>query len=160
VGRLQQALEEMKKLRERKKTEEDKREARVSMSDPEARVMKQNEGGFAPSYNVQITTDTVQGLIVDVEATQEGNDFQQLIPAVERVEERFGKAPEQVLVDSGYISRENVEEVAQHQVDLLGSWADDAAKKGTGAAALWPSTVCLRCGARSLPLSRRENSEL
>jgi len=130
VERLQLALEEMKKLREQKKSEEDKREARVSTSDPEARVMKQNEGGFAPSYNVQITTDTVQGLIVDVEVAQAGNDFQQLIPAVERVEERFGKAPEQVLVDSGYISRENVEEAAKHQVDLLGSLADDAAKKG------------------------------
>jgi transposase len=130
VERLQLALEEMKKLREHKRTEEDKREARVSMSDPEARVMKQNEGGFAPSYNVQITSDTVQGLIVEVEATQEGNDFEQLIPAVERVKERFGQAPEQVLVDSGYISRENVEKMAQHQVDLLGSLADDAAKKG------------------------------
>ncbi|MBZ5490514.1 MAG: transposase [Acidobacteriia bacterium] len=80
--------------------------------------------------SIRITTDTVQGLIVDVEATQEGNDFQQLIPAVERVEERFGKAPGQVLVDTGYISRENVEEAAQHQVDLLGSLADNAAKKG------------------------------
>jgi transposase len=130
VERLQLALEEMKKLREQKKTEEDKREARVSMSDPEARVMKQNDGGFAPSYNVQITTDTAQGLIVDVEVAQAGNDFQQLIPAVERVEESFGKAPGQVLVDSGYISRENVEGVAQHKVDLLGSLADDAAKKG------------------------------
>lgn len=132
VERLQLALEEMKKLREQKKTEEEKGEARVSMSDPEARVMKQNDGGFAPSYNVQITTDTAQGLIVDVEATQEGNDFQQLIPAVERMEESFGKAPGQVLVDSGYISRDNVEKVAQHQVDLLGSLADNAAKKGDG----------------------------
>ena len=130
VERLQLALEEMEKLREQKKSEEDKREARVSMSDPEARVMKQNEGGFAPSYNVQITTDTVQGLIVDVETTQAGNDFQQLIPAVERVEERFGKAPGQILVDSGYISRENVEEAGQHKVELLGSLANDAAKKG------------------------------
>lgn len=130
VERLRLALEEMKKLREQKKTEEEKRETRVSMSDPEARVMKQNDGGFAPSYNVQITTDTAQGLIVDVEATQEGNDFQQLIPAVERMEESFGKAPGQMLVDSGYISRENVEEAAQHQVDLLGSLADNAAKKG------------------------------
>lgn len=130
VERLQLALAEMEKLREQKKSEKDKREARVSTSDPEARVMKQNDGGFAPGYNVQITTDTVQGLIVDVEITQAGNDFGQLIPAVERVEERFGKAPGQVLVDSGYISRENVEEAAQHQVDLLGSLADNAAKKG------------------------------
>jgi transposase len=130
VERLQRALEEMKELREQKGREEEKKEVRVSGSDPEARVMKQNEGGFAPSYNVQITADTVQGLIVDVEITQAGNDFQQLIPAIERVEERFGKAPGQILVDSGYISRENVEATAAREVDLLGGLANDAAKKG------------------------------
>lgn len=129
VERLELALKEMEKLREQKKTEEEKQEARVSSSDPEARIMKQNEGGFAPSYNVQITADTVQGLIVDVAITQEGNDFQQLIPALERLEERLGKGPKQMLVDSGYVSRENVEESAE-RVDLIGRLVKDAAKKG------------------------------
>lgn len=130
VKRLEQALEELKDLRKEKATEEEKQETRVSSSDPEARIMKQNEGGFGPGYNVQITADTKHGLIVDVEVTQAGNDFKQLIPAVERVEERFGKAPGQVLVDSGYISRDNVEEIAGRKVDLLGSLADDKSKRG------------------------------
>jgi transposase len=130
LERLKLALQEMEKLREQKKSEEDKRESRVSSSDPQARVMKQNEGGFAPSYNVQIVADAAQGLIVDVAATQAGNDFQQLTPAVERVAERLGESPKQILVDSGYISRENVEAMAEQEIDLLGSLADDAAKKG------------------------------
>ena len=141
VERLEQALAELKELREGKGREEEKQETRVSSSDPEARVMKQNEGGFAPSYNVQITTDTQHGLIVDVEVTQAGNDFQQLIPAVERVEERFGQAPGQVLVDSGYISRENVEEIAGRNVDLLGSLADDKSKKGERDKDRYPSSM-------------------
>lgn len=130
VERLKLALEEMKELRKQKKSEEEKREVRVSTTDPEARRMKQNEGGFAPGYNVQITTDTAEGLIVDVAVTQEGNDFQQLTPAVDRVEKRLGEAPDQVLVDSGYISRGNVEEMSRREVDLIGSLPDDAGKKG------------------------------
>lgn len=130
VGRLQLALAEMKRLQKQKKTEAEKSQVRVSTTDPEARRMKQNQGGFAPSYNVQISSDTGQGLIVDVAITQDGNDFQQLTPAVDRVEKRLGKAPGQVLVDSGYISRENVEEMAQREVDLIGSLPDDAAKQG------------------------------
>jgi transposase len=50
--RLELAQKELEKLRETKTTAEAKQEARVSETDPEARVMKQSDGGFAPSYNV------------------------------------------------------------------------------------------------------------
>src|SRR5580704_1630699 len=72
--RLEQALVELEKLRDPKKTAEEKRETRTSASDPEARVMKQAGGGFAPSYNAQISTDGKHGLIVAVDVTQAGND--------------------------------------------------------------------------------------
>jgi hypothetical protein len=36
--------------------------------------MKQNDGGFAPSYNVRLTTDAKQTVIVSLEVTQEGCD--------------------------------------------------------------------------------------
>jgi len=126
--RLELALQELEKVREQKKEEEDKKEARVSSSDPEARIMKQSGGGFAPSYNTQISTDTAHGIIVDVEVTQAGNDYDQLLPAVERIQERMGKLPQQVVVDGGFISRENVEGMARKKVDLLGSVAEDEAK--------------------------------
>lgn len=126
--RLELALKELEKVREQKKEEEDKKEARVSSSDPEARIMKQSGGGFAPSYNTQISTDTAHGIIVDVEVTQAGNDYDQLLPAVERIQERMGKLPQQVVVDGGFISRENVEGMAREKVDLLGPLAEDEAK--------------------------------
>lgn len=141
IERLERALEELEELRQEKRGEAEKGEVRVSSSDPEARVMKQNEGGFAPSYNVQITADTQHGLIVDVEVTQAGNDFAQLIPAVERMEDHFGKAPGQVLVDSGYISRDNVEEIAHRKVDLLGGLAEGKGKRGERDSDRYPSTI-------------------
>lgn len=126
--RLELALEELEKVREQKRGAQEKSEARASSSDPEARVMKQANGGFAPSYNTQISTDTAHGIIVDVEVTQAGNDYDQLLPALERIEERMKKKPQQMVVDMGYVSRENVEGMAEEKVDLLGPLADDAAK--------------------------------
>src|SRR5207245_1779949 len=53
-------------------------------------------GGFAPSYNVQICTDAANGIIVGVDVTQAGNDCDQLVNGVERVEANTGQTPEQV----------------------------------------------------------------
>jgi len=116
--RLELALEELKKVRE-SKPEEEKAEARVSTTDPEARVMKNGDGGYAPAYNVQVSTDVKHGIIVDVEAVQAGNDWDQLIPAVERIEERLG-TPSQMIADAGYTSHENIEAAAEKKIDLIG----------------------------------------
>ena len=83
----------MQKLQARRGSEKTKREARVSTSDPQARVMKQPDKGFALSYNAQISTDAAHGLIVGVAVTAEANDCEQLLPAVDRLEQRLNKRP-------------------------------------------------------------------
>lgn len=93
---------------------------RVSTTDPEARVMKQADGGSAPSYNVQIATDSVHSLIVDIDVTQAGSDYRQLSPAMDRLEHKIARVPGQVVVDGGYISSENIVSMAQRGIDLLG----------------------------------------
>jgi transposase len=129
--RLEQALIELEKLREVKKTVEEKLHARGSVSDPEARVMKQAGGGLAPSYNAQISTDAHHGFIVDAEVTQTGNDYHQLLPAVERIEQRWGRKPERMVADAGYTSGENIQDMAEKGIDFVGSLADDASKART-----------------------------
>ncbi len=53
----------------------------VSDSEPEARKMLQTEGGFAPSYNVQITTEAKSKMVVGIGVVNEANDTHQLLPA-------------------------------------------------------------------------------
>jgi hypothetical protein len=72
--RLENALQELKKCLERKSGEKAKSEARVSTSDPQARVMHHSDGGLSLSYNAQISADAANGLIVGVAVTQEAND--------------------------------------------------------------------------------------
>jgi transposase len=118
--RLESALMQFDKLKAAKSRVE-----RVSTTDPDARVMKQAEGGSAPSYNVQISTDAAHGLIVDIDATQAGSDYQQLTPAIERLEQTMHHAPEHVVVDGGYISSNNIVDMARRGIDLVGPEPDD-----------------------------------
>lgn len=118
--RLQQAIQELQQLQQTRAVSE-KDQVRVSETDPEARVMKQSDGGFAPSYNVQISTDAAHGIIVGVDVTQAGNDCDQLLNAIDRVEANTGHSPEQVLVDGGYtMKNSNIEAMAQRGIDLNG----------------------------------------
>src|ERR1700676_3487243 len=69
--RLEGALEELEKWQARKSGRKARKETRVSISDPQARVMKHPDKGFALSDNAQISTDATHGLIVGVAMTQE-----------------------------------------------------------------------------------------
>jgi len=119
--RLEQALRELGKLRESKSRPQDKEQVRVSETDPQARNMKQSDGGYAPSFNVQISTDAAHGVIVGVGVSQSGNDYRELAPAIERVEHNTGHKPKQVVADGGYTDRQNVQMMEQQKVDFIGS---------------------------------------
>jgi transposase len=118
--RLEQALEELEKI-QNQRADSDKDQVRVSETDPQARVMKQADGGFASSYNVQISADAAAGIIVGVDVTQAGNDCDQLLNGVECVQANTGQLPEQILVDGGYTMKNtNIEAMAERGIDLYG----------------------------------------
>jgi transposase len=111
--RSQQALknlEELRALNEQRRSDKQKEpsELRVSTTDPEARKMKMADGGYRPAYNVQFATTTQGGVVVGVGVTQEGCDNNQLLPMIERIERSFGKRPAEMLVDGGYVDREQI----------------------------------------------------
>jgi len=117
--RLELALREMEKIRGTKSSKAEKAEARVSMTDPQARIMKQSDGGYAPSYNAQISTDAKEKVIVGVGVSQCGSDYEELVVAEEKVEETTGSAPEQMVTDGGFVSRENILAMKEKGVDFI-----------------------------------------
>jgi transposase len=126
-GRLESALREFDKL----KAEGNPKE-KLSLTDPEARKMKQSDGGFATSFNVQLVTDAAHKVIVGVGITQSGNDYDQLAGGVEGVEQNLGQKPKQVVADGGYVSRDNIVEMESREVEFIGPLCDEAGKgKGT-----------------------------
>jgi hypothetical protein len=86
--------------------------ARMSMTDPEARVMKMADGGFRPAFNAQLTATTRGQVIVGVAVTNTGTDQGQLWPMVEQLQRRYGRAPRDVLADGGYVDLDDIRAVA------------------------------------------------
>ena len=93
--------------------ESDPAQRGVSETDPEARIMKQGDGGYAPSHNLQISTDAAHSLIVGVGVTQSASDQGQLMPALDQIQDNLGQLPRQVVVDGGFMTRETVVAAAE-----------------------------------------------
>lgn len=93
-------------------------EARVSTTDPDARVMKFADGGFRPAYNIQFATDGDSGAVVGVAATNVGSDFAEFVPMVEQVQARAGQYPQAMLVDHGVSSNDGITHVTARGVTV------------------------------------------
>jgi transposase len=119
LERMQKAKEEIEK-RTQEAPPSRRAETRVSTTEPEARKMKHADGGYSPSHNLQVTTDGKHKVVVGVAVTNDASDAQQLLPAVDALVERVGKKPECVMADGGYVSRGNVDGIAQRGLQLVG----------------------------------------
>ncbi len=91
-----------------------KSEPKVSLSDPQARCMRFPDGAIRPAYNAQIAAAPKQGLIVSVAITDRRNDAGLAAPMVDDLVRRYGKAPENLLVDTHYATAEDIAALALH----------------------------------------------
>jgi transposase len=119
--RLQQALENVQQIAASRETRETGAgvKARASSTDPEARRMKMPDGGTRPAYNAQFATDVKSGIIVGVHTTNAGNDAHELKPMLADIQNNTGQHPNQMLVDGGYGTRDNVDLAAQEHIELF-----------------------------------------
>jgi transposase len=93
-----------------------KNEPRVSTTDPEARVMKMPDGGFAPAVNVQLATDTESRAIVGVDVNNAGSDKGLAEPMRKQVEERSGGKVREHLIDGGFLVLDEIDRAVESGV--------------------------------------------
>jgi len=96
-----------------------RREARASTTDPDARVMHMADNGFRPAANIQFATDTQTRLVVGVEVSNRGVDVGSMTSMVDEVQSNTGLVPQQLLVDGGYVSLEDIQTVSQKGVCVI-----------------------------------------
>jgi len=123
IGRALGALRQVQEDRAASKPgkNDPKTPARGSTTDPDARKMRMGDGGYRPAYNAQFATDTETGVIVGVAVSQSRTDFGEAPAMIEQIEQRTGRRPEELLVDTGFTSREVVEEISAAGVTLYGA---------------------------------------
>jgi transposase len=125
--RLTHALEELQKIRAQKRSAQE----RVSTTDPECRIMGQADGGYAPSYNVQISTDAKEKAIIAVSLSQSPADQTLLPQAFDEMEDTAQRLPDQLVVDAGFTTRDAILAAEEKGIDLIGSFPDASAGRLT-----------------------------
>ena len=81
----------------------------VNLTDEDSRIMPSNEG-FKQSYNAQAGVDVDTHLIIEQHISQQTNDKQEVVPALEALQQladELGQA-NALLADTGYFSEANV----------------------------------------------------
>lgn len=111
--RVGRALAELPSVEARRQRAGVRGAARVSTTDPEARVMKMPDGGFRPAFNVQLAAEPGSQVIVGVEVSNAGPDLGQLGPMVAQVQQRYGRAPAEALADGGFVTLADIRALAQ-----------------------------------------------
>jgi transposase len=112
--------EELKKNCKRAKEEfiKDTKIERVSLTDPECRIMSHKDGSYKPSYNAQLTVDSKDQIIIANDVCQEREDSHQLKPQVMQVKENIGlKEGTKLAADSKYSYGENLKFMEDEKID-------------------------------------------
>jgi transposase len=110
--RIRAALEQLPKIAAAKKAK-DREQARASTTDADARIMKMGDGGFRPAFNVELATATESQVITGVDVINSGSDRGQLAPMVEQHEQRYEHVPDEALVDGGFATKGDIQQVTQ-----------------------------------------------
>lgn len=124
LAAMERALAEMPavlaaKEEQRNKSRAKLTEARVSSTDPEARVMKMADGGYRPAFNPQLATDVDSGLIIGVHLSNSGNDARELEPVIADILSRTQRLPLQYLIDGGYVSGDNIDALTDAGIEVF-----------------------------------------
>jgi transposase len=112
--KIKEKLEEVKK-----EINNDKKLKKISLTDPESRMMQNKQRAKELSYNTQFSVDKNQ-IIVAADACQDGHDAHQLIPQIENVKENVELTGEEKFsVDCGYSDGENIKYAEDEGIDLF-----------------------------------------
>ena len=93
--------------------------AQENFTDPDSRIMNRTGGGFDASYNAQTAVDEAAHIIVAAELTNSASDAAQLPRMLQAVKDNLGKAPKQVLADTGYRSEVVFEQLSGGETELV-----------------------------------------
>ena len=100
--------EKAKRAKRSPKEVAEQKEARASLTDPQARRMRCADGAVRASYNVQIAATTDHGFVTAIMATDRRNDSGLVRPMFEESEQRLGRPIKRVLADTGFAQIDDI----------------------------------------------------
>jgi transposase len=106
----------LEKIKAAKKYLEENKLKRVSITDPDTRIMKTG-GGTNICYNAQAAVDSANQIIVACKVSNAENDHYNFIPVYEEVIKNTGEMPKEVSADAGYHSGKTYLYLEENNID-------------------------------------------
>jgi transposase len=120
TGEIEKRLQELRNRKEKyetyKKQLEENGKNEISTTDPDARLMCNNNNNVDVSYNIQTTVDSKHKLIADFKASQKPNDLGELDNMALRAKKLFGGKEFEVLADKGYYKAEDLKKCVENGI--------------------------------------------
>jgi len=116
---LEKALEKARAAEAKRPRKEGtkKKAVKVPVADPDATILPNKEGGYAPNYNPTGAVDGQCGMIVDADVQPGASEAETVIPTVERIEADFGERPEKLLADTTFATGANLSNLDERGVE-------------------------------------------
>lgn len=89
----------------------------VALSDPEAPILPNKTGGFAPNFTPVTAVDAANRFIVAEQVEGDLGEAQALLPLLAQTEETYSETPQTALADSGFCTPDNLEGLVDHPTD-------------------------------------------
>jgi transposase len=93
------------------------RQKAVALSDPEAPILPNKKGGFAPNHTPVNAVDRANRFIVAEQVVGDDGEAKALPALLADAEATYGQAPQQTLADSGFCTPDNLQTLADHPTD-------------------------------------------
>jgi len=94
-------------------------------TDPDANIMNRE-----PVYNVQVSFDKKNKLILATDVTDQANDFKQLVNMYEASKEMLCEKPGEVIADKGYYCPEDIQQLEQKE--RIGTYISEMPERTKG----------------------------
>jgi hypothetical protein len=130
--------------------------AKVAVSDPDARVLKNKEGGWALNYTPVVSTDGYAGFIVSTGVTNSTAEYPFQIQALSDIKEMFDDIPQYMMGDGLYTDVETVHHLESNDVIPLAPVESTGAVEGDAAYREDPSRPVPSDRIEMLPVSKKK----
>jgi transposase len=89
---------------------------RYNFTDPESKIQTSPGGGKIQGYNAQCAVDGAKNIIIATNVTNAQHDYDQLEPMLELIKESFEILPDEVSLDTGYCTEQNLKLLEKEKV--------------------------------------------
>ena len=120
LDQLMAQLQEMDAARKAKGTDPEKNPAQIPRTDPDARVLPNKEGGYAPNYTPMAVNETQNGFIVGADVVIGNVEHTMLLPMVNDIIADFSDEEVNTMMgDGAYATGENIRDCERQGLELL-----------------------------------------